>query len=117
MSHATNSASRVMRPRFSLLTTFLLLSLAACGVTVWQLWREVEPLRQEIRRLKVKFGYIDVVDPTRTHVRQAETRENDRWQWSVYLPPRGQYSLNVYSGRLPDDLSTRPDKEKLTSAV
>jgi hypothetical protein len=52
MSDDLAATTRRLLPRFSLLTILLVMALVACGITIWQLWREVGPLREEVRRLR-----------------------------------------------------------------
>ena len=57
------------RPRFSLLTAFLLLTIAGLSIVVVQLWREIGPLRQEIRRYRNEIGELTIYDEIgRAHV-------------------------------------------------
>ena len=59
----TESQSR--RPRFSLLTLLLLMAIAAMGIVIWQLWSEVEPLRAEVRNLRLETGRLTIDDPAK----------------------------------------------------
>jgi hypothetical protein len=85
-----------------------LLTIAALGLVVWRQWYAVEPLRQEVRRLRKELGYLVIEDPTKVHFIQAERPyDNDtHWTWRIYLPHGGEYHLNVYSGPWPADAHT-----------
>jgi hypothetical protein len=68
--------------------------------------------------LRTELGYLIVEDPNKVHAvrgRFIETVEPHTWRWRVYLPPRGTYSLNVFSGHLHDDIS-RPKLAELQAA-
>jgi len=89
------------RPRFSLLTAILLMTIVGLVIVIAQLWREVGPLRDENRRMRTELGQLTIEDPTRAYAISVPTFEDDTWKWRIYLPPGGQYSLCEYSGRLP----------------
>jgi hypothetical protein len=91
--------------RFSLLTMLLLMILAACGITIWQLWSEVGPLREENRRMRAELGLLTIEDPKRAYAINIPTFEDDLWKWRINLPPGNQYSLCEYSGHLPTSRS------------
>ncbi|MCI0492400.1 MAG: hypothetical protein L0Z07_05650, partial [Planctomycetes bacterium] len=50
------------RPRFTLLTLLLLMTIVAMAIAMIQLWREVGPLRADNRRLRQEFGYLSIRD-------------------------------------------------------
>jgi hypothetical protein len=88
-------------PRFSLLTILLLTALVACGFTIWQLWREVRPLRAEVARLRAEVGQLTIEDTDKAYAIQVHTFDDDTWKWRIYLPPGRKYSLHTRSGNLP----------------
>jgi hypothetical protein len=73
-------------PRLSLLTALLLMALVACGITIWQLWREVAPLRVEVRRLRDEMGVLSVEDETKIHAIQVSTDDSLTWKWRIWVP-------------------------------
>jgi hypothetical protein len=106
------------RPRVSLLTNLFLMAIAACGITIWQLWHEVEPLREENRQLRDKLGqlnnelgHLNIDDPTRIYAIQLNTGEIGHWKWRIYLPPGGRYREFCYRGTLPsiDEYGNGPE--------
>jgi hypothetical protein len=90
-----------LRPRFSLLTTLLLTAVAACAITIWQLWSEVGPLRAENRRMRTELGLLTIEDSKLAYAISLPVFQDDAWKWRIYLPPGSPYSLWEYSGRLP----------------
>jgi len=90
-----------VRPRLSLLTALLLTTIVGLAIVVAQLWREVEPLRIDVRRLRTEVGNLTVEDPAKACIIAVPTSEVDTWRWRVYLPPGNQYELCEYSGHLP----------------
>jgi hypothetical protein len=97
-------------PRFSLLTILVLMALAACAITIWQLWRELVPLREEVRGYRAELGKLSIDDPTSVHGIQVPTKE-EGWKWRVYFPPGSDYMLHCYTGMIPAgiDSSQRRD--------
>lgn len=47
------------RLRFSLLTSLLLVTIAAMAITVYLLYAELVPLRAELRRLRDEVGAVN----------------------------------------------------------
>jgi len=88
------------RPRFSLLTLLLVTTIAALGVTVWQLGREVVPLREEIRRLRDEVGDLVVEDKSKFCAIRARTDEYLTWKWRLWIPPGQTYVLKYKSGKI-----------------
>lgn len=95
---------RRLHPRFSLLTVLLVMALVACGITIWQLWRELSPLRDEVRALRAESGLLTIYDTSKIHAIALTTLEDNTWRWRLYLPAGRQYSLYVQSGKAADAL-------------
>jgi hypothetical protein len=89
------------RPRFSLLTTLLLTTIVGLAIVVTLFWREIGPLRAEVRRMRTELGFLTIDDPDRACAISVPTYEDDTWKWRIYLPVGGQYSLCTSSGHLP----------------
>jgi hypothetical protein len=92
---------RSLRPRLSLLTALLLTTIVGLSIVTFQLWRDVEPLRAQVRSMRSELGLLNIEDPTVAHAIQLGTREVDRWKWRIYLPDQGDYELFVYDGLIP----------------
>jgi hypothetical protein len=91
----------LLRPRFSLLTILLLITIVGLMLVVWRQWREIGPLRAEVRRLRTEQGHLNIDDPTRIYSIQAETEEDDVWMWRIYIPPDRRFALWHFLGNLP----------------
>src|SRR5947207_15917846 len=89
---------RLFRPRISLLTALLLMTIAGLAIVVVLQWREVGPLRAENRRMRDELGYLSIDDPTKAYAIQLKTVGDEPWKWRVYLPPGGKYEMCCYSG-------------------
>jgi hypothetical protein len=87
--------------RFSLLTVFLLTTVVAMGIVIARLWREVGPLRAEVRQMRIDRGQLTIDNPTRAYGIQVRQYDKDLWRWRIYLPPGRQYSLHCLEGILP----------------
>lgn len=89
------------RPRISLLTVILLTTIVGLSIVTAQLWREVDPLRQQVRSMRAELGLLNIDDPMVAQAIQLGTNSADHWKWRIYLPPQGNYELLVYSGTIP----------------
>jgi len=83
------------RPRFSLSTLLLVTTIAALGVAVWQLGREVVPMREEVRRLRDEVGDLFVEDESKLCAIRVRTDDDLTWKWRVWIPPGRGYRLRT----------------------
>lgn len=90
------------RPRISILTAFLLMTIIGLLLVVVQLWREVAPLRAANRLMRTELGFLTIEDPNKALAISVQTNSGNEWRWRVYLPPGGEYSISAYSGNMPD---------------
>lgn len=95
------------RPRFSLLTMLLVMTIAGMAIVIALMWREVGPLRAANRQMRTELGLLTIEDPKRAHAISLPTLEDNAWKWRIYLPPGRQYSLSLWSGHLPDRVGHR----------
>lgn len=95
------------RPRFSLLTMLLVMTIVGMAIVIAQMWRDVGPLRAANRQMRTELGLLTIEDPKRAYAISLPTFEDKTWKWRIYLPPGGQYSLSEYSGHLPDRVAHR----------
>src|SRR5262245_50588271 len=87
--------------RMSLATAFLLMTILGLSIVTFQLWREVAPLRKQVRSMRSELGLLNIDDPAVAQAIQLGTREVDHWRWRIYLPDGGDYELFVYDGKIP----------------
>ncbi len=76
----------IRRPRISLQTLLLLVTVIAMGLVIWQLNAELEPLRKEVRKLRDETGKLTINDPEKIHAIQMVTDYPLAWKWRVYIP-------------------------------
>lgn len=86
------------RLRFSLTTLVLLTTITALAITVFLQWREVGPLRDEVRRLRDEVGEISLGDRDKIHAIRVHTPEPLVWKWRVWLPAGRRYRLRSEGG-------------------
>ncbi len=89
------------RPRVSLLTLMLLMTIVAMGLALWKLNSELVPLRIEVRGLRDEVGQLTIDDPERLHSIEVDTGESDHWRWRVYIPQKGNYGVHCFSDYVP----------------
>ena len=89
------------RLRFSLLTVLLLTTIVGMAIVLVVQWRELGPLRAEVRRLRDEVGYLTIDDDTRPHAIQIDTGEPNHWRWRVYIPAQGKYGLHTRRDHIP----------------
>jgi hypothetical protein len=91
-------------PRFSLLGLLMATAIVALLIGAAQLWREQEPLRGEVRRLRAETGRLSIDDPKLMY-----TLAYDRdpvlvrtLNWRFYLPADHKYSLRIVAQSVPE---------------
>jgi hypothetical protein len=89
------------RPRFSLLTSLLLVTIVAMAIVIWQLYAEVVPLRMENRRLRDEVGELTIEDESEFHAMAVRTDDEFTWKWRIWIPKDVVYRLGYNSQRIP----------------
>ncbi|QDU57147.1 hypothetical protein [Aeoliella mucimassa] len=87
--------------RFSLLTLVLLTTIVALGIAVAQLYWEVAPLRDEVKRLRAEVGELDITDKTKVHAVGVVTDNQLRWKWRVWVPEGANYVARGFGEDIP----------------
>src|SRR3954453_19063974 len=86
-----------LRPRFSLLTSLLLITIVAMGSGLWRLNSHLGPLRREVIDLRQQLGVLTVDDEDKIQVVEVKGAGSFEWNWRVRLPKGRDYWL--YSSR------------------
>lgn len=94
-------ARRSWRPRLSIRTALLLMTIVGLSITVMQLWRELVPLRVELRELRDEVGRLSVDDPTKPYAIQVRSPDEHAWKWRIWIPEDRSYLLKFTSERIP----------------
>lgn len=91
----TQVPSPKARLRVSLFGLLVLTAFAALGVTTLMLWRELGPLRAEVKRLRSEAGEITISDRSKPHAIEVDTDHPKRWKWVVWIPNGQRHRLRV----------------------
>ena len=67
----------------SLLTAVLLMTIVGMAIVIVQLWREVAPLRAEVRRFRDEMGQLTISDPSKFHAIEVRTSDKMIWKWRI----------------------------------
>jgi hypothetical protein len=103
------------RPRFSLLTTLLLMTIVCMAIVIILHWRDVGPLRQEVYRLRQEIGYLTVADENKIYAIQVPVTDSDIYRYRVYLPKNKKFNLYSRIWHLPARSSQLGKREWITT--
>lgn len=92
-----------IRPRISLLSSLLVMTVVAMAIVVVQLGRDVGPLRAENKRLNEERGTLVIDNPNRLHSIKIPARfaGEGRVSFRVYVPPGQSYMAFVQVNNVP----------------
>lgn len=90
------------RMRFSLRTLGLMIALVALIVTVAMMYRELAPLREEVRRLRNEAGILEVSDESRVHAIGVETYQQKAWKWRIWCPKGERVFVKLATAHIPE---------------
>lgn len=89
------------RPRLSLLSALLIMTIVGMAIVIVQLWREVSPLRKETRRLRDEVGELSIEDDTKIHAIEVRTRDPLTWKFRVWVPQGQKVKVRARWGDVP----------------
>jgi hypothetical protein len=98
MDDAQPTPKRSWRPQLSLLSALLLMTIVGLAIVVVQLWREVDPLRTEVRQLREQVGVLTINDPSVVHVVGVPTDADGVMKWRIYVPAHKTVMLRARCG-------------------
>ncbi len=101
------------RPRISILNALLLTTVVAMAIVIVQFWREVGPLRSEVRQLRDELGVITVSEPSKLHAIQVRTKDEMIWKWRVWVPEGKKVRLKLLWSDVP--LNGYPSRVDVTT--
>lgn len=82
-------------PRVSLLTALLGTTIAALAVALWQINREVAPLRAEVRQLRQELGHLSIDDPAKIYAIQVDSPDGALGRFRVHLPENRAFQIHL----------------------
>jgi hypothetical protein len=91
----------ILRPRISILTALLLMTILGMALAIVQLWRELVPLRAELRQLRDETGRLSISDPQKMHAIGVRTNEPLLWKWRIWVPEGAKVFLGAKWGDVP----------------
>jgi hypothetical protein len=71
------------------------------AIVIVQFWREIGPLRAEVKALRAEVGKLVVEDESRIHAVQAPNTDEGFWKWRVWIPKGVSVRLKCSSGKVP----------------
>lgn len=93
------------RPRISILTALLLMTILGMSIVIARLWREVGPQRAELLTRRNEMGQLFITDPQKAHAIGVDSKDSETWRWRVYLPKRprraNDWFIYTYVGQQP----------------
>ena len=89
------------RPRISLISALLLTAIAGMAIVITQLWREVGPLRKEVRMLRDETGRLSIEDESKLHAIAVRTADDLTWKWRVWVPEGQRVTVHSQWGNVP----------------
>jgi hypothetical protein len=88
--------------RFSLLNGLLLTGIVAFSIVVALQWREIGPLRAEVRQLRNEVGKLTIDEPTKVAAIQFHRGDDElMWRWRVWIPSGHSYRLRWIDAAIP----------------
>ena len=77
---------RRRKPGFSLATLLQITTIVVLALAVVILYRKIAPLREEISRLKIEVGELDIQDRAEFHAVRVRTDSQHEWKWRIWVP-------------------------------
>lgn len=105
------------RPRISLLNALLLMTIVGMAIAMIQLWREVNPLRQEVFQRRQELGYLTVSDDSKIYAIEVPTDESDARRFRVFLPKNQKFELYARIVNVAGHPYTLPKADWLTNVL
>ena len=90
-----------LRPRISLFSALLLMTIVGMAIIIWLLYAEVAPLRSELRRFRDEVGALTIEDKSKAHAIKVESHGTFTWNWRIWIPAGQAYELRYMSDDIP----------------
>src|SRR5262245_10957579 len=92
-----------LRPRISILTALLLMTILGMAIVVIQQWRLIKPMRDELTLLRDETGRLSIDDPKKFHAIRVRADGEYAWKWRVWVPDGREYQLKIATENIPED--------------
>ncbi len=89
------------RPRISILTALLLMTIVGMAIVVALQWREIGPLRAEVKKIRNETGRLNVEDKSKLWAIQVDTKNELTWKWRIWIPENRKFAVNVTGESIP----------------
>ncbi len=77
------------------------MTIVGLAIVTIRLYREVRPLRAEVRQLRDEVGVLSVDDPTKVYAIGVRTSPDYIWKWRVWIPEGHAYLLKYAGETIP----------------
>jgi len=95
------------RPRISILTALLLMTIASMAIVMAQMGRQAAAMRRELKTLRTEVGVLTIDDDSKIHVVQVREPGAYRWNWRIWLPKGRDYWLCASQKAPPKGITKR----------
>jgi hypothetical protein len=79
----------------------LLITIAGMAIVIAQLWRDVGPLRKEVRMLRDETGRLSIEDESKLHAIEVRNDDDLTWKWRVWVPQGQTVTVHSQWGMVP----------------
>ena len=79
------------------------MTILGMAIVIAQLWREVGPMRVQLRQLRDEVGRLTIDDPTKFHAIRVRSDNDYLWKWRVWVPEGREYRINMATQGIPKD--------------
>ncbi len=90
-----------LRPRISILTALLLMTILGMAIVVAKLWRGTTHMRSELHALRDETGRLSIDDPTKLNAMGIRTNDPLLWKWRIWVPEGSKVFLGAAWGEIP----------------
>jgi hypothetical protein len=77
------------------------MTIVGMAIVIAQLWREVGPLRAEVRHLRDEVGKLSIDDESKIHAIEVRSSEPLLWKWRVWVPQGQSVLVRSQWGNIP----------------
>ncbi len=102
--------AKLFRPRVSLLSFLLLVTIVSLAVSHWRMSANLREAESELQRFQDAFGQLTIQDESKFHAISIPTGIEGQWRWRVYTPQGKRYRIHAATRDITsDDPPTDPN--------